>query len=196
MKIIKLTHDHIHSIRGLFDATKFMGVNHSSFQNLTGNFPDFLHESFSSTYLSGLTYFHAYGAIDDAGIIHATIGFYESIDDPSWYWTHVRNNGNPKLIKLILDEVIKHNEARGRLKFYTMFPSKYITVYRRLAFSSYNSERYESVDECIVPARTQCAYTLPWQILYSRSMSPVETVVRCTILKKQYRTVLPIAGCL
>jgi hypothetical protein len=142
-----------------------------------------------------LVNYHAYGAINDDGVVQCYIGFYESIDDASWYWNQVRTTGNgTDLIKHCLDAVIKHNEEKGRLKFYSMFPAKYTKVYRRLAFSTHNSERYDSFDEYTVEPNNQCIYTMPWQILYNRTLAPVETVVRCSFLKQQYRTSMTNGG--
>lgn len=195
MNIIKLTSEHKDLIKPLFGYSKFMGVdvNNNYFVGADLKFQEFYHESFADTYLTGLSNYHAYGVtVNDE--IKVMIGFYESTDDASWYWNQVRSdNTNPELIKHCLDAVIEHNESRGRLKFFSMFPAKYTKVYRRLAFSKYNSERYDSFDEYVVPTKNQCLYTMPWQILFNRTLAPVDTVVRCTFLKQQYR-VKPVIG--
>ena len=149
---------------------------------------------FAATYLSDLNNYHAYGAIDN-GIVQAYIGFYESNDDAAWYWNHVRSFGN-NMIKPVLDRVIEHNEGRGRLKFYSMFPKRYAKIYRRLAFSRYNNERYDYFDEFYVESRHQCKFNLPWQVLYNRTLAPVDTIVRCTFLKQNYRYNITNAGML
>ena len=150
MKIVKLSAEHTKKIRHLFNLPKFMGVEHSKnyFIEPEENFSEFYHDSFVSTYMAGLKNYHAYGAEEDNGEINSLIGFYESHDDASWYWNHIRTTGNkPAEIKLILDQVMAHNEERGRYKFYSMFPLKYQNVYRRLAFSKSNSKRYDYFDE-------------------------------------------------
>ena len=86
-----------------------------------------------------------------------------------------------------------YNESRNRFKFYSMFPLKYDKVYRRLAFSKKTSSRYDAYNEFYVKAREKCIYTLPWQILYNRTLVPVDTVVRCTYLKPEHRK-LPSGG--
>ena len=188
MRIVKLTSAHINSVRSLFDRPNYMGVQAitSNFSSESELFADLFHRVFASTYLCDLQNYHAYGAIDDDGIVHSYIGFYESIDDPAWYWNHLRSVGDPRLIKQVLDAVIAHNEKRGRLKFYSMFPKQYTKTYRRLAFSKLNSERYDYFDEFEVNAKTMCMYTLPWQILFNRTLVPTDVVVRCTFLKQQY----------
>ena len=199
MKIIKLNESHILAVRPLFENTKYMGA----FLKTTYFIPnhvnpvDHYHTSFYTTYLSDLKNYHAYGAMNDEGNIVAVLSFYESIDDASWYWNHIRTVGNnADAIKLILDRVIEHNEDNGRFKFYSLFPKNYISTYRRLAFSKYNSERYDYFDEFSVDEKHQCTFTLPWQILYTRTLVPVDTVVRCTFLKQKYRTSLYNAGSL
>jgi len=197
MKIVKLTKEHTENIKHLFKLPKFMGVDHSKnyFVDSGEDFSDFYHNSFVSTYMSGLKNYHAYGAEEDTGQINSLIGFYESQDDASWYWNHVRTTGDtPAEIKLILDQVMFHNEEQGRYKFYSMFSLKYQHVYRRLAFSKTNSERYDYFDEFYVGEKHQCLFSLPWQILYNRTLVPIDTVVRCTFLKQKYRTSLYNAG--
>lgn len=188
MKIVKLTQEHVNSVRPLFEKEKYMGINAEtkSFVQDDRPFSDFFHEAFVTTYLSDLKNYHAYGALNESGIVQAYIGFYESTDDAAWYWNQVRSFGN-NLIKPVLDKVIEHNEECGRFKFYSMFPSRYINTYRRLAFSKFNNERYDYFDEFVVPKKHQCMFSLPWQILYNRTLAPVETVVRCTFLKQKYR---------
>lgn len=188
MEIVKLSINHSNAVRPLFEKQKYMGLTAATktFIQDDKEFADFFHEAFVTTYLSDLRNYHAYGALEN-GIVQAYIGFYESHDDAAWYWNHVRSFGN-NMIKPVLDRVIQHNEERGRFKFYSMFPSKYVTAYRRLAFSKYNNERYDYFDEFYVNDRHQCMFTLPWQILYNRTLAPVETVVRCTFLKQKYRT--------
>lgn len=196
MKVIKLTSDHIKNVRPLFEKKKYMGLlaNTKTFIQDESSFADFFHEAFVTTYLSDLQNYHAYGVIDENGLVHCYIGFYESIDDSAWYWNQLRSFGDNSLIKKTLDKVIEHNEIRGRLKFYSMFPKQYTKIYRRLAFSKENSERYDSIDEFIVPAKTACTYTLPWQILFNRTLVPVDSIVRLSFLKDKYRNILPIAG--
>lgn len=194
MEVVKLTHNNINDVRPIFEKEKYMGIQAetTAFVQDEKSFADFFHEAFVTTYLSDLKNYHAYGVIEN-GIVRAYIGFYESNDDAAWYWTQVRSFGN-NLIKPILDRVIQHNELSGRFKFYSMFPIKYVRSYRRLAFSKYNCERYDYFDEFGIKAKHQCVYTLPWQILYNRTLIPTDTVVRCTFLKQKYRYNITDAG--
>lgn len=190
MKVFKLNSEHSADIRHLFETPKFMSVSTASnyFIEPKKDLIDTYHGVFVTSYMSGLQHYHAYGAESDGKII-AIMSFYESIDDASWYWNSIRTTGNGKhAIRTLLDAAIDYNESRGRFKFYSMFPKKYASVYRRLAFSPVANERYDYYDEFWVGAKQQCMYTLPWQILYNRTLVPVDTVVRCTFLKQQYRT--------
>jgi hypothetical protein len=158
-------------------------------------FEEFYYEAFKETYLTDLKSYHAYGYMDEQGTITTAIGFYESNEDASWYWNHIRTTGNNiQHIKQVLDKVLEHNEKNGRFKFYSMFPTKYIKTYRRLAFSKAASERYDYFDEYYVESRHQAQFSLPWQILYNRTLLPVDTMVRCTFLKQKYRENLYHAG--
>lgn len=197
MNVIKLTSEHVDAVRPLFKLPRFMGVSTDKnyFVGDELKFEEFYHQAFTETYLSGLKSYHSYGYFDEEDNITAVISFYESGEDASWYWNHVRTLGNNSThIKAVLDKVIEHNENNGRFKFYSMFPSKYINVYRRLAFSKTASKRYDYFDEFQVESKHQAMFALPWQILYNKTLVPVDTVVRCTFLKQKYRKKLFHAG--
>lgn len=198
MKILKLSSEHAEAIRPLFEEKKWMGadreneffVNREVFQDVG----DTYYNSFTNTYLTDLRTYHAYGSFDELGNVRALIAFHESNENAEWYWTHIRSNGGKDFVQPLLDAVIDHNEKNGRYKFYSMWNLKYRRIYRKFAFSKYNSERYDSFDEYVVPAKTRCIYTMPWMVLYNRTLVPVDTVVRCTYLKREYRNDLGIAG--
>lgn len=197
MNIVKLDTTHIPLIQHLFNGPKFMGVDvdKNYFVGKNYQFSTFYYEAFIETYISGLKNYHAFGAMDQDGNINTVLGFYQSQDDSSWYWNQVRSSGhNRKEIQSTLDEVIKFNEADGRLKFYSMFPLEYRNLYRRLAFSQFNAERYDYFDEYYVPLKHSVRFTLHWQILYNRTLVPTDTIVRCTFLKQKYRDDLYNAG--
>lgn len=197
MSVIKLTSKHADIIRHLFKGHRFMSVSTDK-NYFVGNelkFEEFYYEAFKETYLTDLQSYHAYGYLDKEGNITTILGFYESNEDASWYWNHIRTTGNnASHIKKVLDAVLEHNEKNGRFKFYSMFPTKYINTYRRLAFSKHASERYDYFDEFYVSERHQTKFSLPWQILYNKTLIPVDTVVRCTFLKQKYRQNLFHAG--
>jgi hypothetical protein len=197
MTVIKLTSEHADAVRPLFKLPRFMGVSteQNYFIGKEQKFEEFYYQAFTETYLTNLKSYHSYGHFDEQGNITATISFYESGEDASWYWNHVRTLGNNKdHIRAVLDKVIEHNEANGRFKFYSMFPARYVNVYRRLAFGKQASKRYDHFDEFYVEAKHQPIFGLPWQILYNKTLVPVDTVVRCTFLKQKYREKLFHAG--
>jgi hypothetical protein len=201
MNIIKLTPDNAEQLKNLFTQRKYMGVDlQTNFfvnQDVHGAVERVLYENFCNTYLSDRKNHHAIGYLNDEGQVTTALGFYEGTDDASWYWNQIRTTGdNASEIKQVLDEAIKFNEASGRLKFYSMFPLQYRKVYRRLAFSKWASERYDSFDEFYVPAKHQCKFTLPWQIMFNRTLVPTDSIVRCTYLKQEYREELFNAGAL
>lgn len=196
MKIIKLTHEHISATRPMFSVKKFMGVNPDEKYFVVDElvFEDYYHEAFYNTYLSGLSNYHAYGAFDDKNVIQGIITFYESQDEPSWYGTGIRNRGGREVGRALLDTAIKHNEDKSRFKFYTVWSEKHMKPLRRFIFSEWANERYDYFDEYIVPEKHQCIYNLHWQILFNRILVPVNSVVRCTFLKQEYRKKLSIGG--
>lgn len=194
MAVERLTKEHAEGLKLLFSSERYMGVNSNTeyFSGPDVKFNELSYNVFCDTYLSDLNNFKAFGYIED-GIVTSMISFYEAIDAPAWYWTQIRSKDH-KTIPLVLDAAVAHNEANGRLKFYSMFNAKYAKSYRRLSFSKAVQERYGFIDELIVPAKTKCLYQDYWQILFNRTLVPVDSLVRCTYLKQEYRETLPIAG--
>lgn len=195
MSVVKLDQSHAESVKGLFSNKKYMGVDVLSptFTHGDVNFNTLLYEIFCSNYLSDLNNFHAYGYLED-GVVKALISFYESSEEPSWFYTIYRSSGNNNLLRGVLDAVIKHNEDRGRLKFYTLTHVNHTKLLRRFHWSKYNNERYGYFDEFMVPARHKCFYINAWELLYKKFLVPEDSIVRCNFLKQEYRTTLPIGG--
>ena len=186
MSIEQLNNSHREAVRSLFEKSRHMGTT------VSDNFMERAYTAFCDTYLTGLNSFKAYGYIKD-GIVLSYIAFFESNDSAEWYWTQIKSKDNTT-ISDVLDEVIKYHESNGRLKFYSMFNRKYEKSYRRLTFSKSVSERYGFFDEYIVPSKNKCYYLTAWHVLFNRMLMPVDTIVRCTFLKQEYRKNLPIAG--
>jgi len=193
MKIIKLTFSHADSVKKLFYTEKYMGLR-DFVGDIDKTFQDRLYDLFCDNYLTDLENFHAYGAIDDDNNVHALISFYSTDEEPSWYFTLYRSMGKSYLLKNILDKIIKFNEERGILKFYTLVNKDHSKLLRRFTWSKHNSERYGYFDEFLVPAKHKCFYVNPWELLYRRTLISADTVVRCNYLKQEYRTDLPIGG--
>lgn len=195
MPVIKLDQSHADSIKHLFQTKKYIGSSLDSLQtdkNL--NFNELLYEIFCSNYLSNLNNFHAFGYLGTDNQIKSLISFYESVEEPSWYYTVYRSSGNNNLLRDVLDEVIRYNEERGRLKFYSLTISRHTRLLRKFHWSKYNNERYGYFDEFIVPSKHKCFYTNHWELLYKRFLIPNDSIVRCNFLKQEYRIRLPIGG--
>ncbi len=195
MSVIKLSSKHTEQVKPIFEHDKYMGVsvNDSAFEMKETKFNTLTYDIFCANYLSDLNNFHAYGYLED-GIVKALISFYESVDEPAWYYTLYRSMGNNNLLRDVLDEVIKYNESNGRLKFYTLTHSRHTKLLRRFHWSKYNNERYGYFDEFIVPIKNKCFYINSWELLYKRLLLPEDSIVRCNYLKQEYRTTLPIGG--
>jgi hypothetical protein len=197
MSVVKLNSTHTNAVKNLFTTKKYMGIDvNSSGYMLDGDLTlnKLLYDVFCSNYLTDLDNFHAFGHIGEDGEVNALISFYESIEEPAWYYTIYRSSGNNNLLRAVLDEVIKYNENNGRLKFYTLTNSNHTKLLRRFHWSAYNNERYGYFDEFLVPAKTKCFYVNPWELLFKRFLILEDTIVRCNYLKQEYRTTLPIGG--
>lgn len=194
MNILKLTEEHKDGVRYLFDKKDFMGMDVTNWDATHEQFARASYNRFVNTYLSDLKNFHSYGAVDDDGKVHALIGFYESVDEPSWFYTLGRSGGDNKLLKAVLDRIIEVEEAQGRLKVYSLVNLQHAAVLRRLYWSKYNSDRYHYVDEYMVPAKCKTYYNRDWELLFKRMLLPSDTVVRCSFLKQEFRETLPIGG--
>jgi len=196
MSVVKLDYTHKEMIKPLFQHETYMGVPVTLDFNLdskTVTWNSFTYDIFCNNYLSGLNNFHAYGYIED-GIVKALISFYESDEEPAWYYTVYRSLGNNNLLRDVLDAVIKHNEDRNRFKFYTLVHSKHSKLLRRFHWSDYNNDRYDYIDEFVVPPKSKCYYTNAWELLFKKILLPEESVVRCNFLKQKYRDRLPLGG--
>jgi hypothetical protein len=195
MIIEKLNSSHAEALRPAFTEVKYMGtdVTTNHFMETDAKFLQIAYDGFCDTYLSGLNSYHAYGSIE-GGIVTSYVSFYESQETPDWYGTQFRGMYGRGALQEVLDETIKHNEANGRLKFFSLFNAKYKRSIRKFMFSNWANERYDSIDEYLVPARTRCIHQTSWQVLFNRTLVPVDSMVRCTFLKQKYRTEIPVAG--
>jgi hypothetical protein len=196
MKIVKLTMDHAENAKQLFLNEKYMGVdiNNDTWGTSTHYFSQLTYNRFINAYLADLKNFGAYGAIDDSGTVQAFVCYYTSADEPSWYYTLARSGGDNRLLKDILDVIIAMQEAQGRMKVYSLVNAEHAKILRRLYWSEFNSNRYHYVDEYIVPAKYKTYYNRDWELLFKRSLLPTDTIVRCSFLKQEFRTNLPIGG--
>jgi hypothetical protein len=195
MKLIELNQTHKNDILHLFYTKNYMGANfQNNFANGNHNIEKIYHGAFSNTYLTGLNQYKALGLQDDNGNIQGLIAFYISSTEPCWYGTMIRSAKNKDYVKILLDAAINFHENEGRYKFYTLWSVKHAKLLRRFAFSNDANSRYDYFDECIVPAKTRCIYQNFWTILFNRILLPTDTVVRCTYLKKEYRSETSIGG--
>lgn len=198
MEILKLNISHNQQIDNLFTNQSYMGleINTSTWGFEGDAYTKVLANVFKNTYLSGLNNFHAYGIFNDLGELQALISYYESTDEPAWYYTLLRSNGNVEAVKELFDHVISVNEQNGRYKFYTLVNARHARLLRRFTYSDYNNERYGYFDEYRVPAKTKCYYTYAWDLLYKRVLLPMDTIVRCSFLKQEHRPAEIVGGSL
>lgn len=194
MQIIKLTKEHTEACAELFQGNKFMGEVMSDHEAYTDATNMVMYNRFVSTYLSNLKNYHAIGAIGDDGNLKGFLSFYESVEEPAWYYTLCRSDGTLSLAKDLLDYAIKFNEDNGRFKFYTLVNSKHAKLLRKFSWSDYNNERYGYFDEYMVPAKNKCFYVNAWELLFKRVLLPTDTTVRCSFLKQEFRETLAVGG--
>jgi len=189
MPVVQLNSSHAIGIKQLFQHDKYMGVE----LPIDSNLNQVTYDIFCDTYLTGLSDFHAYGYEVD-GEIKSLISFYESHEEPVWYYTLYRSSGDNSLLREVLDHVIKYNEDNSRFKFYTLVHSNHSKLLRRFHWSKLNDERYDYIDELTVPSRCKCIYTNYWELLFKKTLLPEDSTVRCNFLKQQYRTHIPVGG--
>ena len=146
-------------------------------------------EIFCDTYLSGLNSYSAYASFQN-GKITSFVSFYKSIDIPAWFVTNIYTTDEAHT-KAVIDMVIASNESEGRLKFYTLIDANYVNSFDIL--SADNAARYGFFDEFIVEEKDRCLYTIPWLLLYARTLHSRRSIERCYFLKQEHR-VLPNGG--
>ena len=120
------------------------------------------------------------------------ISLYDSSDEPAWYYTLCRSNGNKKALLELFDAVLSIQEKKARYKFYTLINVKHADLLRDFTYSDYNNERYGYYDEYVVPAKTLCYYNNAWELLFKKVMLPVDSLVRCSFLKQEFRPSEPL----
>ena len=192
MEILKLNSSHKNSAEYLFYMNdKFMGLK---MNYLNDNQRELQYRYFCDSYLSDLTVYHAYGIVEE-NEVKAYISFYESVEEPSWYFTTFRSDGEVDP-RPLFDMVLKHNEEKGRYKFYSIMNAKHANKesWRKLFFSEDARTRYDYFDEYLVPAQHKVIYGAHFELLYNRTLPQVDTITRCTFLKKEFRESFPIAG--
>lgn len=168
MKVIKLDQSHETDVRSLFSDDE-----------------EPLYVNFCQTYLRDFKQFHAFGYFNKNNKLTAFISFFKSYDDASWYWMDARYESFSEASK-ILDQIIKFCEEYGFMKFYCLLPKDDDETYNKI-LSKKTLERYSYFDEFYVGAKEKCLFNLPWQILYWRTLPQIDTVVRCSFLKNEYR---------
>ena len=187
--IVRLNKDHINMVVDIFSHKAHMSTTSEQQDDLNNSMRD----HFCNTYLTNLDNFHAFGIVENNRVV-TLISFYESIDEPSWYNTSVRNIGDPKNVKDVLDIIIEYNEKNGRLKWYSLINEHQQPAIRRFYLSKDVIDRYGYFDEYTVDARNKSFFNQHWEILYKRTLLPTDTIVRCSYLKNKYRTTLPNLG--
>lgn len=196
MKILKLDTNHSDQIKQLYNNSQYMGIDIAgNWANNTEFYNEYVFGVFKKTYLTGLNNFHSYGLFNDEGTAECLISLYDSNDEPSWYYTMCRSLGKTDLVKQLFDRVIEIQEQKNRFKFYTLVNVRHAPLLRKFTYSDYNNKRYGYYDEFVVPAKTRCYYNAAWELLFKKVLLPVDTVVRCSYLKQEYRPIpLPIGG--
>jgi len=187
--VVKLTKDHHNMMVDIFSHNQHMAVTVKK----QDDFNNAMRAHFCNTYLTNLDNFHAFGIVENNKVV-TLISFYESIDEPSWYNTSVRNIGDPKNVRDVLDIIIEYNEKNGRLKWYSLINKHQQPAIRRFYLSKDVIDRYDYVDEYTVNARQKTFFNQHWEILFKRILLPTDTIVRCSYLKNKYRTILPNLG--
>lgn len=194
MVIRLLDQTDIEATKDLFLVPSYMGTDIDKCRfYVSEKYSQFYHETFCCSYLSGLNNYKSIGYFEENNLL-GFLSYYISNDDPSWYGTQIRSTGGKEVVRTLLDYAIKNNEDEGRFKFYTLWSKEHARLLRRFAFSDYNKKRYDYFDEYIVPKLHKPFYTSHWHVLFNRVLLPIDTVVRCSYLKKEYRNNLPIGA--
>jgi hypothetical protein len=154
------------------------------------NLIDFPYWEFCEYYLSDLVNFHAYGYIHNDEL-SSVIAFYQSRNEPAWFYNYNYEIPGDNHMSDVLDAVIDYNEERGRLRFYGKIYSG--NRERGPQWSPYNNERYLYVDEYLLPSKTQCYYYNHNVVLFNNKLMPDDIILRCNLLKQEYRTT-PVLG--
>ncbi len=132
---------------------------------------------FADTYLSGLKSFRAFALVDNDKII-SCITTHQSSDNAEWYRLSIIS---------VVEDILPLNsfveefmEKQGLRRYFSVRADK--------DWDSIISDRYDSVEDFVVPAKTKPFYNTIWQVLYGRNLPPFDSIVECHTLKKDFRT--------
>jgi hypothetical protein len=193
MEIRQLNSTDVVRIAKLFDVPKQMGVDSNEFNLIVkNNVSTLFYDIFCNSFLSGLENYKAFGAIENDEVT-SLVATYDSPDAAEWYITQVRSQ-NSTNIRHVIDAAILHYENLNKFKFYSLSNTDTGRSYRRFLFSKDVNERYDTVDEFIVPAKTRCIYTNAWHILFNRVLVPKDSTVKLSYLKPEFRKGPGLAG--
>ena len=184
---MKLDKTHIDKVQALFARTNsWQYLPKSNFIEENTNFLNFDHEIFSNNFLGQLSNWHAFANTDfSSGMV-----VYQSTDEPAWFITDIFGHGD---LSEILAEAIEFNEKTGRFKFYITVPDTLIGTIEENTLNSIAHD-YVFFNEGVTPAKTKNFYSAYWQVLYKRTLSSVNTLTRCYLLKNNFRQELPVIG--
>ncbi len=181
MSVIKLNSSHIGAVRRLMTTTVAIPPDVNVNSSIT-------QDKFCEIYLTDLNSFHAYG-LYEGDSISAMISFYESSNEPAWFYTQCYATDINRLAE-VLDTVITYNESRYRMTFYNKVNTPGI---RGIGWSTITNQRYMFVDSYVVPAKTLCFYNHSGA-MFNSQLFETDLIVRCNILKQEYRTIVPLGG--
>lgn len=188
-----LDYKHVDSVKHLFyDNAKFMSSKEAFREH--GNRTEekvrkFHYDYFCDYYLNGNGDGYAIGFVQD-NRVEAFMTYQADKEEPSWFLTLIRASGKGEQhLPLCLDFAVRHHESEKRLKFYSCMNARYAAkpTMRKLLFSEDVNKRYDYFDEYITKAHEKCAHPKHFKLLYQHFTYPVDTVVRCTYMKREYR---------
>lgn len=140
-------------------------------------------------------YYKAFGCFDDEGNLQGSISVDFMQDQPFWILRRIvvdeSIKADAKTIKIInslMKHAIEAGETAGYFQHLYLIPAKYKRAHSKIwGEHDLRKDRYTAVEMEYVKANTPSRFRLYWELLYGRTVFPLDTVVRCSIMNADVR---------
>lgn len=143
-------------------------------------------------------YYKAFGCFNDEGVLQGSISVDFMQDQPFWILRRIvvdedikADAKTVKIINELMKIAIETGEAAGYYQHLYLIPAKYKRAHSKIwGEHDLRKDRYSAVELEYVKADTPSRFRLYWELLYGRTMFPLDTVVRCSFMNANVRDAL------
>lgn len=143
-------------------------------------------------------YYKAFGHFNEEGVLQGSISVDFMQDQPFWILRRIvvdesikAESSTVRIINELMKIAIEVGEAAGYYQHLYLIPAKYKRAHSKIwADHDLRKNRYMAVEMEHVKANTPSRFRLYWELLYGRTVFPLDTVVRCSFMVADVRDAL------